>query len=580
MGRARAPTPDPISPPWAMPEENPVNALRSGRLALTVLATAAGLHAQQFAALSSEQLYNTGSTQGIAVGDVDADGDRDLVLSSRLYLNDGTGHFTNVTATQLPGASNGRVELGDLDGDGDSDLAYAAGQLFANDGTGTFTDITAGRLPAGAGGEDVAIVDVDGDGDADLVFAVLSAQNTLYLNDGTGHFTDVTASALPVDNEASYAVAAGDLDGDGDDDLIFANSFGYNRFYENEGGTFGDATHERLTPLISDPLDVRDVAIGDLDGDGDPDLAFAACCLGGIGHANRLAFNDGRGFFSQRNVGGGIGRNGGDATQSVAIGDADGDGFNDLLYGNVFSAYCLWCPRGRANEIWRNDGTGNFTAWPQLPIEDRDTLAVALEDLDGDGDADAVIGNGGGYFGTGADEFYVNLQRQTHTPIRVRAGGPYQLDVYARGATAGPGDLAYLMLSSGTANLPTPFGSLFLDPTALVTLPPLSLPQPAGMASTHAERSQRAVDRRTASLRSSAGGAGDRRALHQLHDQRHPALIRGEGVGVERHAEAGFARSFSASEGWSRRRPVDLDAGVPYWPLPVGSDSASRRRQL
>ena len=72
----------------------------------------------------------------------------------------------------------------------------------------------------------VAMGDVDGDGDPDLVFGNTSVwngnqrvggQNRLYLNDGTGTFTDVTAARMPADREStSYAVALGDVHGDGD----------------------------------------------------------------------------------------------------------------------------------------------------------------------------------------------------------------------------------------------------------------------------------------------------------------------------------------------------------------------------
>jgi hypothetical protein len=73
----------------------------------------------------------------------------------------------------------------------------------------------------------LALGDVDEDGDLDIVVGItpyLAQQNRLYLNDGNGTFSDATATRMPTDNENSTAVALGDVDGDGDLDLVVGNN--------------------------------------------------------------------------------------------------------------------------------------------------------------------------------------------------------------------------------------------------------------------------------------------------------------------------------------------------------------------
>ena len=149
-------------------------------------------------------------TFALALEDVDGDGDRDALIGNagqnRLYLNDGQGVFTDVTATHLPVDYDGSqaLALEDVDGDGDRDALFGnetdLSRLYLNDGTGYFTDVTATHLP---GDNDptfaLALEDVDGDGDRDALIGNFQYPyghwNRLYLNDGstiriTGHGTD------------------------------------------------------------------------------------------------------------------------------------------------------------------------------------------------------------------------------------------------------------------------------------------------------------------------------------------------------------------------------------------------------
>ncbi|HVS13647.1 MAG TPA: VCBS repeat-containing protein [Thermoanaerobaculia bacterium] len=294
--------------------------------------------------------------RAIAAADLDGDGDLDLFVAtaygtpSRLFLNDGDGSFREVSNSHLPRleTSFGDVEAGDVDGDGDLDLVLAdwgpgdamrnAGgptRLWLNDGAGRFADRTRERMPDLAVGFswDLELADVDRDWDLDILVSCKRCGGSLLLrNDGDGFFT-LDPRGLP-QYANNYELEAMDLDGDGFLDLVTINDGAivdgrsYHRrehvFLNDTEGRFVDAT-PRLWP---DPENLGEddnmVAFLDFDSDGDADFLIAS-----LSGPDRLMINDGTGrlrvatevFEGEPTPG----------TLGIAVGDLDGDHRLDVV---------------------------------------------------------------------------------------------------------------------------------------------------------------------------------------------------------------------------------------------------------
>ena len=213
--------------------------------------------------------------QSVAVGDVDNDGDLDLLVANAndgtvsVRLNNGAGIFGGGSDPAV-GSSPSSVALGDVDGDLDLLTANATANTVSvrlNNGAGVFGG---GSNPAvGSGPVGVAVGDVDGDGDLDLLTANINNSTvSVRLNNGSGTFgggSDTAVGSGPV------GVVVGDVDKDGDLDLLTANSGDgtVSVRLNNGSGAFGGGSTLNVAGLP------QSVAVGDVNGDGDLDLLTA-----------------------------------------------------------------------------------------------------------------------------------------------------------------------------------------------------------------------------------------------------------------------------------------------------------------
>jgi hypothetical protein len=342
----------------------------------------------------SDQVFEHAATNHIAVGDLDADGDLDAVFSnmgfndSRVYLNDGKGHFT--ATEQLLTQQGHGVDLGDLDSDGDLDIFitcagygennvwhHQPSKVYFNDGNAVFALSEQNLGDSLPSGNNVRLHDIDTDGDLDATIIYYQDTNGIYLNDGTGRFT---RSELTFETGSDWA----DLNGDGAVDILYREpEVGYRTLINDGAGNFAEHW------FLSDSNTFRGgVGFGDLDDDGDLDVVVP--CLDQSEHRHSTVwYNDGTGKFEESGIELPVTR-----WSRVAVGDLNGDGHLDAFVNNF----------GLPSAVWLNDGDGGMIdSGIRLPGEWANA-GCALGDYDGDGDLDVFIAA----FGGGPNELWFN----------------------------------------------------------------------------------------------------------------------------------------------------------------------------
>jgi hypothetical protein len=283
-------------------------------------------------------------------------------------------------ATYGVGAAPRALALGDVDGDGRADLVtanQASLSLLVNSGDGTFQP--AMDLPlAGLGPGAVAVADMNGDGRADLVVGVAQtgpsggAGVAVLLRNADGTFQAPLITLTVLSGAATaLALAVADLNGDGRPDAVALTSSDTTYVDALLGDGAGGFV---VVPVMTNSFGANALALGDVDGDLVPDLALAEPGLGAV----TVFTGDGVGgfFFSTRLRAAGTARHG------VRMVDLNRDGRLDLVWANASPVALL--------EAALNNGFGGFPAVAGFAPVGLVPLRVAVGDLNGDGNPDAV----------------------------------------------------------------------------------------------------------------------------------------------------------------------------------------------
>ncbi|RKY21174.1 MAG: hypothetical protein DRQ55_05205 [Planctomycetota bacterium] len=306
--------------------------------------------------------------------DFDGDGAPDLMYASgsggaapRLLLNDGAGHFSNASSN-LPSGSlrSFCVVGGDIDDDGDIDVAITDGgtfggfatqqRLWLNDGSAHFTDVTGTQMPAdNFNCQDVTFVDFDGDFDVDLLLmgkGQSGKRGRLYLNDGAGNFS-IASAMNQVGSGNTYEGDWSDLDGDGRFDCNVQSISGTSEGWAKNRGT-GVAMTESTYPAPNGGDD-NEMAQLDYDNDGDMD-----CFAGSLTSAGEKVWrNNGSGGFTNNN---GAIQTITDSTLDFGFADLNGDGRYDMITGQGESG-------NFTNKIYINNGPVDTLAPDVMAVE-------------------------------------------------------------------------------------------------------------------------------------------------------------------------------------------------------------------
>jgi len=341
----------------------------------------------------------------VAVDDLDLDGDQDIIYGdagNNMFIlenpkNRATGAGDPFT-TAWPATFNigdgsddiWDVTTADLDTDGDVDIISGEGGTTSDDVTIWENDMASiwstswTGYDIGTPGNDilcVAVGDLDNDGWPDIASGDAGDDILVWENDGTSIFsTTWTSTDIDGDDPAFdvNTIALADMDNDGDLDVLSGKETTTNALqsWQNSGSPFSGAWSGTNHDTSDDEVNV--VAVGDLDNDGDTDVAYGQDAAGATSETQQLKntlIHRNAPFGSQTTI-----STGADGAQSVFAADVDGDGDLDVLSASYNDDTITW---------YDNDGSQGFTA-RTIATDAVSAESVFAMDVDGDGDMDVL----------------------------------------------------------------------------------------------------------------------------------------------------------------------------------------------
>lgn len=289
------------------------------------------------------------------------------------------------------GSGPGSVAIADFNGDGKLDIVTANEQsgdvsVLLGDGKGGFSPAPGSPFPAGHSPNDIAVGDFNRDGWLDLAFANHETQHlTVLLGDGRGRFAPAPHSPVTVAvRPHTHGVATGDFNGDGNLDLV-TDSWADDRLEV----LFGDGKGSFATPgtyVAVGKHPYQRVRVADLNGDGKADIVSPNL----EGNNVTILLSDGKGGLRQPS---GSPFPCGDSPFNVAIGDVNADGIPDLAMVNSPGSTADRTGQDGLT-ILLGDGRGGFTTMTGSPfVTATRPNMVTIGDVNGDGVADVVVSN-------------------------------------------------------------------------------------------------------------------------------------------------------------------------------------------
>ncbi|MBX7144027.1 MAG: FG-GAP-like repeat-containing protein [Oligoflexia bacterium] len=284
----------------------------------------------------------------------------------------GTGVAGSALAVSSFGANVSKIRTGDLNQDGYQDLVgIEPGSTISvrlGNGDGTFRNAV--TYSAGAY-EDVQIGDVNNDGTLDLVAA--SNDFKVFLGNGDGTFRNGQTGIFTDAGNTVHSIALKDFNGDGRLDIAAGDG---QNLLVNAGTSNGGFSSSSMysTPVFGSALDIRDIKVGDFDGDGKSDIVVA----GDSASSAFVLFGNGNGLFTSALE---IALNGANSTE-IAVGDLNNDGRSDIVVGQVNNTDYFTIKTNRTANAAVTIGGPGFN--------------VAISDLNGDGKLDVIGADGAG----------------------------------------------------------------------------------------------------------------------------------------------------------------------------------------